>query len=393
MKFDDLLLLSEGRQMYFGKVSQVRSYFEKLGYPPARETGTAEHILDCISRVVGDEEVARESEERLDKIAKQAAAAAVDSSDGTSSLGQQQKQAIMATGGSVKQRGPRVNIFKQFRLLLSRSLHESFRGKATIAIKVVQQVTLGLIYGGIYSLGNNQASIQDRIGLLSLIAIGASNMAMAGTIRSFPKEKTIVAREIASKLYHTLPYFLAKALAEIPLIALFNTVFGCLVYQLTGLQRNLQKFQTFLGLVSLHSIASEAAGLLIGAVSSSSDMALALFPAVIVINIIFDGKNISEENTPRLLKWVPKLGLIRWGFEGMVLNEFDGLHFDTSTPRRGPVAQNGHEALDRFGMADKTVGAAFRAQLRIIAGCWMLSYLGLTLTKPKFMVMQAPKER
>ena len=51
-----------------------------------------------------------------------------------------------------------------------------------------------------------QASIQDRFGLLSLIAIGTANMAVAGTIRSFPKEKAIVSNEMASKLYRTLPY-------------------------------------------------------------------------------------------------------------------------------------------------------------------------------------------
>lgn len=82
-------------------------------------------------------------------------------------------------------------------------------------IKAVQQVTTALVYGGIYQLGLNQASIMDRIGLLSLIAIGelvffhrisialsdiylslfdktgTMNLSMASTIRSFPKEKYV----------------------------------------------------------------------------------------------------------------------------------------------------------------------------------------------------------
>ena len=41
---------------------------------------------------------------------------------------------------------------------------------------------ISLIYGGIYSLGNTQSSIQDRFGLLSLVAIGAGNLATASTI-------------------------------------------------------------------------------------------------------------------------------------------------------------------------------------------------------------------
>jgi hypothetical protein len=72
-----------------------------------------------------------------------------------------------------------------------------------------------------------------------------------------------------------------------------------------------------LSLVRPEPISQESAGLLVGAISPNSDVALAIFPAVIVLNIIFDGKNISEENTPVLLRWIPKVGLIRWGFEGV----------------------------------------------------------------------------
>jgi hypothetical protein len=128
---------------------------------------------------------------------------------------------------------------------------------------------------------------------------------------------------------------------------------------------------------------------MIGAVSSSSDVALALFPVAIVLNIIFDGKNISEENTPRLLRWIPKIGLIRWGFEGLAVNEFDGLEFDTSGPKRGPMAKTGQDALARLGMDGKTVAQVVTAQTRIIAACWLMSFLGLSLTRQKFLIMES----
>lgn len=216
-------------------------------------------------------------------------------------------------------------------------------------------------------------------------------MAVAGTIRSFPKEKAIVSNEMASHLYGTLPYFVAKAISEIPLIGAFSTIFGSIIYPLTGLQKG--KFKPFLGLVCLHAIASEGLGLLIGSISANSDIALALFPPIIVLNIIFDGKNISEENTPRLLRWIPKIGLIRWGFEGLALNEFDGLTFDTSRkgPPRGPVAKTGEEALDRFGLAGKSLGNVVQAQTAMIIGSWVLSYVGLSLTGQKYLEMEEPE--
>jgi len=281
----------------------------------------------------------------------------------------------------------------QFKLLLRRALRENFRGKIKLILQTVQQVSLGLIYGGIYSLGNNQASIQDRFGILSLIVIGSANMAMASTIRSFPKEKLIVSSELSAKLYGTLPYFISKALSEIPQTAFFNSLFGILVSLCTGLNNSTQKLRRFLGLNSLHGVTAQSAGLLIGAISPNSDVALAIFPALLVLNLVFDGRNISEENTPRLLRWVPKVGLIRWGFEGLCLNEFEGLQFEVKGQRRGPVARNGEEALSRFGLAGKNLGNVVRAQLVITTTCWFLSFLGLSLTKQRFQVMAKPKAK
>merc|ERR1719273_2541406 len=99
---------------------------------------------------------------------------------------------------------------------------------------------------------------------------------------------------------------------------------------------------------------------MIGSVSATDDIALALLPPTIVLNVIFDGKNISMENTPRLLRWIPRVGLIRWAFEGLAINEFTGLIFDTGDDgkkegffkkkiRRGPpMIRTGEEALETF---------------------------------------------
>lgn len=81
------------------------------------------------------------------------------------------------------------------------------------------------------------------------------------------------------------------------------------------------------------------------------------------------------------------MGLIRWGFEGLCVNEFEGLAFDASGPRRGPVAKTGADALARFGLGTRSLIDVVRAQLSIATGCWILSYLGLTLTRQRYMAM------
>ena len=228
----------------------------------------------------------------------------------------------------------------------------------------------------------------DRFGLLSLIAIGAANMAVAGTIRSFPKEKAIVGEELASKMYNVIPYFTAKAISEIPLLLLFSGIFSSIIYPLTGLNAEKGRFKSFIGLTSLHTIAAESAGLLVGSMSANSDVALSLLPPILVLSIIFDGKNISSENVPKPLQWIENIGLVRWGFEALCINEFSGLNFDVSGPRRGPVVKTGADALARFGLDDSHMIRAINSQLKIIGAGWFFSMLGLSWTKQKYQKME-----
>ena len=215
-------------------------------------------------------------------------------------------------------------------------------------------------------------------------------MAVASSLRAFPKEKAIVSEEIASKMYATFPYFFGKAISELPMVAIFNSLFAVLVSRLTGLNNTTTKWRRFLGLNSMHGLAAQSLGLFLGAISPNSDVALGLLPPVIVLNMIFDGKHISEESVPRLLRWIPKLGLVRWCFEGFCINEFDGLKFDTTGPRRGPVAKTGGEALQSIGLGERKLDDVFKAQGIIITASWFLSYLGLALTSQKFQVMEVP---
>ena len=123
--FDDLLLLSEGKQMYFGNLKKVRSYFQSIGYGAPLEVGTAEHVLDKISRVTGNDTVETESTKRLDTIATYArneAKMLVCDHQGKSS---QKKRDL----GGASKIWPAAGIFRQFILLLTRSLREVFRGE------------------------------------------------------------------------------------------------------------------------------------------------------------------------------------------------------------------------------------------------------------------------
>jgi ABC-type multidrug transport system ATPase subunit len=151
--FDDLLLLSDGKQMYYGEVKQVRGYMASLGYKAPAEMGTAEHVLDCISLDTNEQgDALPESINRLNKLANEAKSERVD-------LGIDTKDISIQVVHELGERGPKASLFRQFQLLLGRAVRETFRGRGAIIIKAVQQITLGIVYGGIYHLGVNQVRL------------------------------------------------------------------------------------------------------------------------------------------------------------------------------------------------------------------------------------------
>jgi ABC-type multidrug transport system permease subunit len=130
-------------------------------------------------------------------------------------------------------------------------------------IRLAQQTGVALVYGSLYSLSLKQSSIQDRVGLLSMVAIGNFVQPLSSAIRTFPREKSIVMSERSKNMYSVMPYFTAKVLSELPLNLFNSMVFGSLLYPLVGLQGTIRKFRNFLSIGAMHSLTSQSLGMLI----------------------------------------------------------------------------------------------------------------------------------
>jgi len=79
---------------------------------------------------------------------------------------------------------------------------------------------------------------------------------------------------------------------------------------------------------------------------------------------VFDLFLFEQENTPKVLRWLPKLSFIRWTSEALAVNEFSGLKFDCSNAR-GPCCETGEQALERISFQKSTVKGANMAQVYI----------------------------
>ncbi|KAG8382796.1 hypothetical protein BUALT_Bualt05G0114500 [Buddleja alternifolia] len=386
-KFDDIVLLTEGSLVYAGPAREESlSYFSKFGYICPDHVNPAEFLADLISVDYSSVESVSASRKRIDGLVE--------------SFSEQISSTLYATpltrldlNNTTKSRKT-INTkhkggwWRQFRLLLKRAWMQAFRDGPTNKIRARMSIASALIFGSVFwRMGRSQTSIQDRMGLLQVAAINTAMAALTKTVGVFPKERAIVDRERAKGSYSLGPYLLSKLLAEIPVGAAFPLLFGTILYPMTRLHPTISRFGKFCGIVTTESFAASAMGLTVGAIVPTTEAALALGPSLMTVFIVFGGYYVNAENTPIIFRWIPRVSLIRWAFQGLCINEFSGLQFDH---QNSFDIQSGEQALERLSFGGSRIRDTVIAQSRILLFWYYTTYLLLEKNKPKYQQLEPP---
>ncbi|CAA6665430.1 unnamed protein product [Spirodela intermedia] len=313
------------------------SYFAKFGYQCPDHVNPAEFLADLIS-------VDYTSAEAFSQIVPNVPCTIpITRREGSKTSVKFTKKPI------VKRRG---GWWKQFWLLLKRAWMQASRDGPTNKVRTRMSIASAMIFGSVFwRMGRTQTSIQDRMGLLQVrrifwpFVLLQSNTAMAAltkTVGVFPKEKAIVDRERAKGSYTLGPYLLSKLLAEIPVV---------------------------LPMVP------------------TTEAAMALGPSLMTVFIVFGGYYVNAENTPLIFRWIPRVSLIRWAFQGLSINEFHGLEFEH---QHSFDIQTGEQALERLSFGGSRIRDTVMAQGRILMFWYWTTYLLLEKNKPKYQQLLPP---
>ncbi|CAI0450729.1 unnamed protein product [Linum tenue] len=385
-KFDDIVLLTEGALVYAGPAGdQPLTYFSKFGYKCPEHANPAEFLADLVSVDYSSAESVYSSRKRIDGLVE--------------SFAEQATLILYTTPlkrsgrGSERKFGKRVasngkgNWWKQFKLLLKRAWMQASRDGPTNKVRARMSMASALIFGSVFwRIGRSQTSIQDRMGLLQVAAINTAMAALTKTVGVFPKERAIVDRERAKGSYALGPYLLSKMIAEIPVGAAFPLMFGAVLYPMSGLHPTLSRFGQFCGIVTAESFAASAMGLTVGAMVPSTEAAMAVGPSLMTVFIVFGGYYVNADNTPIIFRWIPRVSLIRWAFQGLCINEFKGLHFDH---QNSFDIETGEQALERLSFGGSSINDTVMAQSRILAFWYCTTYFLLQKNKPKYQRLEA----
>jgi ABC-type multidrug transport system ATPase subunit len=373
--FDKILLLSEGKQMYFGDAKECVNYFAKLGYPVPNQMNPTDHFLDTISLDSRTEEALKESQKRIEYFSQE--------------FQKELNQALYQNRLTINNIQSSFEIsteypssfFKQLAVLTHRNFYVIIRSHEATIAKIVQALFLGLIIGLIYlQIGLTQQSVQDRQGLLYLLVVNQAFGGMFSALILFQQEKEIFYSERRAGLYRVSSFFISKFFSELPWTFLTPLLFGTVCYFMAGLQMSAEKYGINMLALCFTALAAQGMGFAISTGSPNMEVANLIAPLIVVILFLFGGFFANLDSIPVYFIWLENLSFIKWGYEIVAVNEFKGLVFEC--PPEGFCAYpDGESVLEFLSMSNVDIIINFAILLGIAAGFQVVAYLLLLFLK------------
>jgi len=298
-KFDNLMLLVRGNIIYQGHANQAVNYFGTIGYPCPKLTNPADFFMKIMNEsglVIDDIQAGRRKAEITDKEAEEIEEKFQVRVDdmvkhyNEKKLYDANNNAILAE----KLENPKqyeTTWFKQFWLILKRAFLNEIRNPLDVKMKIIQQLVFAVIVMLLWNnIANDFTGIQDRNGVLFLLATTSAFGAIQGSLGTFSLERPVFLRERLSKSYRTSAYFWGRSSAELPFMLLYPVILISIVYWVVGLnEHSSDKYAILLALHMMAWFAGSGYGLLLSTAIPKLEVAVALVPVIIVPFFAFAG--------------------------------------------------------------------------------------------------------
>ncbi|OAP57126.1 hypothetical protein AYL99_07863 [Fonsecaea erecta] len=340
--FDKVLILYEGRQIFFGPVDSARAYFQKMGwYCPPRQTtpdfltsvtNPSERQLrpDCTDRVPQTatefEQYWLESEEYHACMAE--IAQYEEDTKGNGRLQELQAAHHAAQSHHTRDSSPfLISVWMQIRLCMKRSSQLLWNDRASTVTLAIGRVILALIVGSIYfGPPDTTASLQSRGSVIFLATLMNALMAVTEIGTLFAK-RSIVQKQDTFAFYHPFADALASFIVDIPVKFVISTLFNVVYYFLAGLRLEASNFFIFLLLNFVCTLVMSTIFRSIGAASKQLPQAYAIAGIGILMMVIYTGFTLQTAYMHPWFRWINYINPIAYIFEALLVNEVHGRNF------------------------------------------------------------------
>ncbi|KAL8713735.1 MAG: hypothetical protein Q9220_002261 [cf. Caloplaca sp. 1 TL-2023] len=346
--FDKVVLIDEGRCLYFGPTENAAGHFESLGFQrPARWT-----TADFLTSVTDPHERKIRSgfEDRIPRSAVQFEEAYrksdickmtdTDINDFEEELEIQRQERLESQTKAAKQKNYTLPFHKQVIECTHRQFLIMFGDQLTLYGKWGGILFQALIVGSLfYNMPQTSAGVFPRGGVLFFLLLFNALLALAELTSAF-SSRPILLKHKSFSFYRPSAYAIAQTVVDLPLVAVQVFIFDIVVYFMAGLARTASQFFISLLLLFVLTLSMYSFFRAIGSLVGSLDIATRITGVAIQALIVYTGYLIPPQKMHPWFKWLIWINPVQYGFEALMANEFYNLDIQCVPPNLVPLGPN-----------------------------------------------------
>lgn len=314
--FHKVVLLSEGRPIYYGSASSALEYFSSFGFSTSLTMNPADLLLDLASGIGPESKHAMEQGEAMEQEKKQVRETLISAYENNISTRLKSELCNLETTtypwkkdtsniARMNTKGEQwcTSWWHQFKVLVQRGMKER-RFEAFNRLRIFQVLSVAFL-GGLLWWHTPESHIEDRVALIFFFSVFWGFYPLYNAVFTFPQERRMLIKERTSGMYKLSSYFLARTIGDLPLELALPTAFVFIIYWMGGLKPNPIVFVLSLIVVLYNVLVAQSLGLAIGAILMDIKPATTLASVTTLVFLIAGGYYVQQ--IPPFIVWLKYL--------------------------------------------------------------------------------------
>jgi len=382
--FDRVLLLAEGRTAFLGLTTDALRFFERSGHQCPRNFNPADFFIATLAVQPEREDESKRDLARLCDL--------YDRQDGQQVMRLVEDNSTRKEGShdvysQSTRKDYKASYTGQFSAVLKRSVLQVIREPLQLRIKVIQTIMISLLLGLIFLQQEYDQS--GLINLQSTLFLLLTNMSFNnafGVVNTFCGDMEVLRREHENQMYRTDVFFVAKSIADLPILVLQPLLFTSILYYMVGLNPGAGQFFTCVGIVVLVANTAVSYGYLISCASKNLEMALAISAPLLIPFMIFGGFLLNSDSVPVYYIWLQFISWFNYANEALTVNQWEGVTgIECDQPNGQGCFTTGEQIIEFFGYEVDRFG--------LDIGMLFVLFVGLRLIAYAFLYMKFYKKK